>query len=138
MCDAREVDPAQWKAANDIYSLYFIGWMIGFLAFVIGALWAGRQARRATDFTRSHFQFQCHLALQGVVMLVAVVLANIAWDVCFQQAWSMTFMVVSAVSAVIWWLSRCIAGYRILTRRRAIANPKSWRRPRAESSKNTM
>lgn len=131
MNNNRYDEDARFKAANDIYSLYFIGWLIGFLAFVIGAVWANMQARKESDFIESHFQFQKHIAVQGILILLAVVLVNVAWDYLFHGNWSTPLMVVTIIAYVWWWLARCIAGYRILAQQRAIAEPKTWAKPRA-------
>ena len=128
-------EDALYKAANDIYSLYFIGWLIGFLAFIIGAVWAGVKARQATDITHSHFQFQRSVAVQGILIFLAVGLFNFAWIWYFNGNWSTPVMVATVIVYIRWWLVRCIAGYRILAQQQAIANPKTWSKPRAAREK---
>ena len=118
-----------YKAANDIYSLYFIGWLIGFLTFIIGAVWAGMKARNVAGITHSHFQFQKSVALQGILILLAVGLFNIGWSWLLDGAWSTPVMVLTIVIYIWWWLARCIAGYRILSAQKAIANPTTWGKP---------
>lgn len=124
-------EDARYKAANDIYSLYFIGWLIGFLTFVIGAVWASIQARRAGGFIKSHFQFQKSIAIQGILILLAAALINAGWSWWLDGDWSMPVMVVTIVVYIWWWLARCIAGYRILAQQQAIVEPKTWGKPRA-------
>ncbi|MBV7434727.1 hypothetical protein KRX19_06760 [Cardiobacteriaceae bacterium TAE3-ERU3] len=127
-------EDALYKAANDIYSLYFIGWLIGFLAFIIGAVWAGMKVRKASDITHSHFKFQRSVALQGILILLAVGLFNFAWIWYFDGEWSTPVMIVTIIAYIRWWLVRCIAGYRILAQQQAIANPNTWGKPRAARS----
>lgn len=129
--DAAQED-AQFKAANDIYSLYFIGWLLGFLAFIIGAVWAAWKVRQAQGLVASHFQFQQSVAIQGIVVLLVAVAVNLLWYWLFAGHLSTLVMVLTIAAYIWWWLARCIAAYRILNQQQAIADPKTWGKPRAE------
>lgn len=120
------------KAANDIYSLYFIGWLLGFLAFIIGAVWAGVEMKRKRGFVRSHFQFQHNVAVQGTGVLSVCALLMFGWYTLYDDRWLTLLTVLLSILFVWWWLWRCIAGYRILSAQKAIANPNTWGRPRVE------
>lgn len=127
-------EDALYKAAHDIYSLYFIGWLIGALTFLIGAIWAARKKHKATGITQSHFCFQTTIAIRAVVLFVVALALNIVWRYAFNEAWSGTVMVLTIIVYIWWWLARNIAGYRILAQQKAIANPHSWGRPQIEIS----
>lgn len=126
-------DPA-YKAANDVYSLYFIGWLIGFATFIIGLVIAERHRRRHQGFT-SHFLFQRTMAWQGLVLLGLWVAALIGYTQAFPEGWWVLklSLIASMIGLLWWWLRRNFAGYRLLSQRLAVVNPHTWGVPYGHS-----
>ncbi|UJF24590.1 hypothetical protein L0B52_00160 [Suttonella sp. R2A3] len=124
-------DPAH-KAANDVYSLYFIGWLIGFAALIIGAIIAERHRRKKEGFITSHFVFQKTMAWQCAVLLGVWAIALFVYMHQFPEGWWVMKLglIVSMMVLLWWWLWRNFSGYRLLTKRVAISNPKTWGKPR--------
>lgn len=124
------------KATHDIYSLYFVGWIFGFLAFIIGFVWAlYRRSVSKSAMYRSHHQFQSTVAWQGVVVLLVAI--GVWWlalpYLSLLHWWRAPLLVfVSIIFPIYWWFKRCIRGYRLLCRKQRIINPNTFWMPKSE------
>lgn len=111
------------KTAHDIYSLFFIGWLIGGLTFVIGGIWANQMRKRFLkdpnlypEYLFSHFCYQVGSLLWLAFGIWGVVLPIFIFTGKFLG-------IVSTITLIIWSIKRFIKGYRALNRQEALQNP---------------
>lgn len=127
------------KAAHDIYSLYFIGWIVGFLAFIIGFILALRQhsKRDVPALYQSHYTFQMSIALQGFLALELIVIVFVLVTPFLSLLYWWRFVLLLLVAVILpiyWWLKRCIMGFKLLHHDRMIINPLTFGWPKSDQS----
>ena len=123
------------KQAHDIYSLFLIGALIGWLTIPLGSLFALLGYRRAQDaLLKSHFRFQVFSSLWMIAMITVAVIGFIALrafinpvscptnQVFMPPRWSTLFIVFYSLALYILWIVRFWRGYHILQNHMAVAN----------------
>ena len=124
------------KRAHDIYSLFLVGALIGWLTIPAGSVLALAAWRRTQDATLArHFRFQ---AFSTLWMLMAVALGIAAFfalrafadpvicplnRVFLPPRWSTLFVVFYGMALYALWLARFWRGYKLLSRGVGIKNP---------------
>ena len=124
------------KRAHDIYSLFLVGALIGWLTIPAGSVLALAAWRRTQDATlASHFRFQ---AFSTLWMVMAVALGIAAFfalrafadpvicplnRVFLPPRWSTLFVVFYGMVLYALWLVRFWRGYKLLSRGVGIKNP---------------
>lgn len=123
------------KAAHDIYSLYFIGWICGYLAFVIAFVWASIKvySPAVAPLYKSHFRFQQSVAWQGLLVFL---LSGLIWYFCYpllnwQQWWhALVLVALTMLLPLYWCIKRCIMGFNLLKNNQAVGNPYTFLYPK--------
>lgn len=124
------------KRAHDIYSLFFVGALIGWLTIPAGSVLA-LAALRCTKAAAlaSHFRFQAFSSLWMAAALALGIAAFFALRtfadalICpagqiFQPPrWSTLFIIGYMLTLYALWIVRFWRGYRLLSRGAAIRNP---------------
>ena len=124
------------KRAHDIYSLFLVGALIGWLTIPAGSVLALAALRRAQDAPlASHFRFQAFSSLWMATALALGIAAFLVLrasadsvicplDRIFQPPrWSTLFVVFYGMALYALWLARFWRGYKLLSRGVGIKNP---------------
>lgn len=124
------------KRAHDIYSLFFVGALIGWLTIPAGSVLALAALRRAQDAPlASHFRFQAFSSLWMATALALGIAAFLVLrafadsvicplDRIFQPPrWSTLFIICYTLALYALWLARFWRGYKLLSRGVGIKNP---------------
>lgn len=124
------------KRAHDIYSLFFVGAMIGWLTIPLGSVLALLALPRAKGSPlASHFRFQACSALWMVVLLALGLCLfkglRLFADVHFCPAgqifmpprWSTLFIIFYSIALYGLWIIRFWRGYQLLSRGAGISHP---------------
>ena len=110
------------KRAHDIYSLFFVGAMIGWLTIPLGSVLALLALPRAKGSPlASHFRFQACSTL-WMVLLLALGLCP-AGQILMPPRWSTLFMVFYSIALYGLWMARFWRGYQLLSRGAGIRQP---------------
>ena len=124
------------KRAHDIYSLFFVGAMIGWLTIPLGSVLALLALPRAKDVSlASHFRFQACSSWWMAVLLAAGfwnfkglrLFADLhfcpAGQIFMPPRWSTLFMVFYSIALYGLWMARFWRGYQLLSRGAGISHP---------------
>ena len=124
------------KRAHDIYSLFFVGAMIGWLTIPLGSVLALLALPRAKGSPlASHFRFQACSSWWMAVLLAAGfwnfkglrLFADLHFcptgQIFMPPRWSTLFIVFYGIALYGLWIARFCCGYRLLSRGAGIRNP---------------
>ncbi len=133
------------QRAHDIYSLFLLGAMIGWLTIPAGSVLALLALRRQPAAPlASHFRFQAcsslwmagFLALGIAVFVLLRRFVDLAYcpagQIFLPPRWSTLFIVAYGIALYVLWIARFCRGYALLARGAAIRNPFTPYLPRAE------
>ncbi|MDO4643719.1 MAG: hypothetical protein Q4A74_07750 [Cardiobacteriaceae bacterium] len=138
------------KRAHDIYSLFLIGALIGWLTIPIGSILAYQQQRKVVagmPVLSSHFRYQMFSSVWMVVALMLGIggyigLRHFDPQICvrnivFNPPKPRTYFLVCYILVFyMLWITRFCYGYKMLSHHIAIANPYTLWLPRGSKDKN--